>query len=277
MSRKTYNNTLNQVEVSLAIERLLIANYPTTFTPARVDLDSIPAGYSDLGAVVEDTPVFRYGREKFVLEAGLPKTRQFERVTMVSGQFQVNLYSKSWRKLQYALGNYTAVSSATIVSSITSITSDRLTITLGGSGFSGNVCAQLVIAVSTPAFDAADAIEVKVSSITTPTIITVDEPLPSSIVAGHFVGKYTRVEQVFGSNKIRYYSILGVADFVDGSQVVHEMRKVTPSDTFEEGIRPDNAHSIPLLFDASAWEATIDGCTQQLIAKRHYFPAVDCC
>jgi len=118
---KTYANKISEVEVSLAIEQFLIADHTQAWAPARIDVDSPPAGFHSLGAVVEDSPKMVYKREKFSLETGIPMVTQFQTTMKMEGSLEATLHSNSWRKIQYALGNYSAISSATVVSTVTSI------------------------------------------------------------------------------------------------------------------------------------------------------------
>jgi len=105
LAGKTYNNELSEKEVSLGIERVLVAPYPTTWTPARIDLPTMPTSFIDLGAVVEDSPVMTITREKYQIATGLPQILQYEAVTRVTGEFTFALHSHSNQKVKWALGN----------------------------------------------------------------------------------------------------------------------------------------------------------------------------
>lgn len=196
---KSYNQTVNTSNVSLAIEQFLIGAYGATYDGARIDdMDTPPTGFVHLGAVVEDTPSIRTTREKYTLELGIPRVRQYETIMAVGAEISFSIYSNTNFIAQLALGN-TALST--------------------------------------------------VSTVTTATTAT------------NWIGK----------NTITYYHLLGVADFLNGSQVVHEFPKVSAATDWEEAFRPDNATSIPLRFDAIGYTTTIDSCSQLVVGRRYYF------
>jgi len=203
----SYVNAIVDREVSIAIERFLIAPYPQTFTAARVDLDSLPSGYIDLGPVVEDTPTVTVSREKYVLETGIPKVIQYEAIMGVSGTVEFSLWSNSFHKVQYALGNEWYTYDSTTQTALTTLTTIA----------SGQVFSQFI-----------------------------------------------------GTKDINYYALLGVADFLNGVQVVHEFGKVVPSEDWTETFRPDQAGQVPITFDCVGYQTTLGSCTELILGKRHY-------
>ena len=91
------------------------------------------------------------------------------------------------------------------------------------------------------------------------------------------VGTATAETQYIGKCNITYYHLLGVADFYNGSQVVHEFPRVSPANEWEEAFRPDAANGMPLSFTAQGYKTTIDSCSQLIVGMRHYFgPDPDC-
>jgi hypothetical protein len=274
---KTYSNLIDEVEVSLGIERLLIAPVGTAWTPARIDLSSIPAGFEDLGAVAEDTPSMKYSREKFQLVTGLPRTTQFQKVMSMEGSFECQLHSNSWRKLQYALG-VSAVSSATAVCSISSVIATNQF--LVSSGESLTVGRQYIVGGAGD-FEKADTPETRITSVSTTgadAIVYVNPtPVSNAPAAGDQFASYEYVKQVYGGSQISYYKLLGVCDFVDQSQVVHVLHKCAPGEEITEEFRPDANARIPIMFDALGVETTIGGCTDLAVAERYYFPALTLC
>lgn len=286
MSEKTYTNNINEVEVSLGIQRLLVAEYPGTWEPetqGRVDLDALPTGFYDLGSVVEDTPTLTVSREKFSLDAGLPRVRQYEVVIGLEGTFEISLHSNHWRKVQYAFGNYSAVSSTTAITTIASVTAQNvITFAATTALASVPVGRQIVIATTTAEFDLPDTVETRVTSITADGLTAYLEPTPlNTIASGDFMGIYEFVEQFIGSTAIRRSTLLGVTDFIDGSQVVHQFFKVTPGDEFTEEIRPTENERIPLSFNAFGISRSdvpgAGGKAQLVIARRVYFPTLAAC
>ena len=286
MAEKTFTNLINPVEVSLAIQRLLVADFGSGNyepTSGRIDLDTLPTGFVDLGAVVEDTPTFSVTRTKFQLDAGLPAVRQFEAVIGLEGSFEISLHSNSWRKAQYAFGNYSAVSSVTQITTIASVTAQNVVTFANTSSVESLVLGlQFVIAPLVAEFDKADAVETRVVSITSDGLTFLLDPTPlNTIVAGDFTGYYDFQQIFHGTTAIRQSELLGVADFIDGSQVVHQFFKVTPGDEFTEEIRPTENERIPLSFNAFGVSRSdvpgAGGKSQLVIARRIYFPATELC
>lgn len=195
---KTYNVTARTNEISLGIERFLIAAYPTTFSAARVDVGAAPAGFFDLGNVVEDTPTFRLGREMFKLELGMPRSLQYEKVIAVSGSVEFSVHSHSYYQAQFMLGNS---------STITTVTSQS----------SGAI-----------------------------------------------------VTQYLGTSVLQDYALLGVADFIDGTQLIHEFPRVSPAEEFVETIKPSENPRMACKFNCKSVVATIGGCQHLVVGKRHW-------
>lgn len=265
-------NQINEIEVSLAIERLLIGNFPTSWTPAKVDFSALPSGFYDMGAVVEDTPVATGTRKSFELHTGLPKTLQFISPNEIDGAFKCSLHSNSWRKIQFAFGNYTWTCSAAAVGTISSVHSNGLTFVLSTTPTTPLAVGQQII-LSSLSFDDPDALEVRIGSITTGNLVYSVSTQPiKAITAGLTAGVFEKVSMYFGTSQIKYYSLLGVAEFVDGSQVVHEFRKVRPDDNFEDMYRPTENGKVPLSFKAISFVTTINGCAQSSVFGRHFFP-----
>lgn len=276
MAEKTYNNTLNEVEVSLGIERLLLADYPTTWTPARIDLSSLPSGFSDLGPVDEEGQDLKVSREKYELKTGLPKITQYQAIIGVTGTFSANLISNSWRKVQIAFGNYSAVSSATAVASISSVTSSGLIFTLSTTPTTPLAAGTQIIISAAGAQDAIDALEVRIASVTsnglTYSCLTTPYAL-KTITTGHLVYVYQYVKQIIGGRSIRNYTLLGVADFIDGTQVIHHLKKCQVADDWNEKIAPSKAGMVPLSFNALGFTTTVGNCTETVVGERYYFPS----
>jgi hypothetical protein len=272
MARQSYNNAIDPVEVSLAIERFIVSEYPGSWTPARIDFDVLPSGFHDLGAVDEATPSLTVTREKFMLDTGLPRIRQFEAVTGLEGQLAFTLHSNHWRKVQVALGNYVATSNAQGVGSISSVHSNGLTFVLASTPTTPLAVGQTVI-LSSLSFDAIDALEVRIGSINTDNLtFTIKDTPIKSVTTGLTVGVYSKVTQYIGGRRIRYFHVLGVADFIDGAQVVHELKKASPAEGWEEAFTPEANGKVPITFNALGQNTYIGSCQEQVIMLRHYFP-----
>ena len=204
LSGNTYTNQITASEVSVGIEQLLVAPYGTSWSPGRIDIANPPAGYYNLGSVVEDSPMLKVTRGKFQLFTGIPEVLQFESVMKMSGEFSVSLHSNSWTKFTYVVGNYTYTDT---------------TVSLG------------------------------------------------------------YVRQALGTSQIVYYALLGVADFINGSQVVHWMQRATTSGDMEEKINPKSDEILAIKFDLYGYitQGVYSTCQELIVAERFYIPTNGTC
>lgn len=190
---KSYDNAIIVTEVSLAIEALLVADFGKTYAgTAKVDIGTPPDGFTNLGAVVEDSPTLTVTREKYQLKLGLPKALQYEQIIGLDGEFVIAVWAKTNAVVASALG------------------------------------------------------------VDIVTITTIGSRVP------------------FGKTTIKKYALLGVADFVDGSQVIHYFPEVSVKPEYTENIRPDEAGRITLGFDAYSSISTIHG-SERIVGERFYF------
>jgi len=275
----TFSNQIVPAEVSLAIEQVLIAPEGTSWTIGRIDPAAPPAGFINLGAVVEDSPSLTITREKYELDTGIPKIRQFEVVTGMNGSLAIELHSYSWRKLQYALGNFTAVSSATAVTSIASVT-NRSVITLTTTTGSLPVGRKIVLAAPGNQDSAQEtlAIECKIASIHSDGLTYfLSDPspahTPTTAMNAYF---YNVVSQAVGTAKNTYYTLLGVADLLNGDQIIHQFHKAAPAGELNLAITPEQNVRIPITFNAlgvSVTKAIYGGTAQLVVAEIHQIPS----
>lgn len=88
------------------------------------------------------------------------------------------------------------------------------------------------------------------------------------------VGPHYGTRAPFGTTLIKHYGVIGVADFLDGSQVVHHFPDCTPKDEYTEEIRPDAAGQLMVAFDAISFLSTIHqvaAANQRIVGERVYF------
>lgn len=273
----TYTNVLQQEgrEVSLAIEKLLIAPKGTAWTPARIWVDTlIPSGFTDLGAVVEDSPVLTVSRTKFELRTGIPQILRYQAVMGVDGNFAIQLHSNSPRKIQYAMGNVSPVNMVAttpwpVVS--TPAPSTRMSLTLSAS-LALNVGDYVVSHVNANTLSVTEN-EAKISSINGATIYFSSPGLANTPAVSDFITQLTGVRLAAGTSKLKNYRLLGVADFIDGIQIVHDFQDVMPGGEWTESIRPTENGRIQLSYDALGYTTTTYGTTSELIVmERFWFP-----
>lgn len=273
----TYVNALQQEgrEVSLAIERLLIAPKDTAWTPARIWVDSVlPTGFADLGAVVEDTPTITVSRTNFELRTGIPQILRYQAVMGVDGTFAIQLHSNSPRKVQFAMGNVAPVNMVAntpwpVVS--TPAPSTRMSLTLSAS-LALNVGDYIVAATNASTLGVTEN-EAHISSISAAVIYFNSPGLPNTPAVGDFVTKLTGVRLPAGTSKLKHYRLLGVADFIDGVQIVHDFQDAMPGGEWTEAIKPTENGKIQLTYSALGYSTSTYGATSELIImERFWFP-----
>lgn len=196
MPLKSFNNLIDVPNVSLAIEQILIAPSSQGWTPGRIDLDTPPTGFINLGAVVEDQVTLTFTREIFQLETGIPRVLQYSAVTGLRGRLEAQFHTISNTVMAYILSN-------------------------------------------------------------------VD---PRSITGGTGVA--------FGTSKQKEWHILGVADCIDGQQVVHDMQKARAGGgDMQDAFRPTQNGRIQGRWELFGYESTDYGAdTELIVMERFYFP-----
>lgn len=73
-----------------------------------------------------------------------------------------------------------------------------------------------------------------------------------------------------GGLALKTYSLLGVADFLDGTQVCHYFPQCSVKEEYTEEVRPNEANTIMLGFDAISYLSTIHN-NERVVGERVYF------
>jgi len=279
---KAYENLIFSREVSLGIEHLLIAPYPATFEPTMAipDVMNPPAGFRWLGAVVEDSANITVSREKFQLVTGVPKILQYEAVMQVAGKLEIQLYSNSPRKIQYALGNldtFNIICSPGLSHSVTqgaSPTRNNLVVVAASLYAVGDYVVLgppgTSVAGSSPAIFQNEG---QVTSVYTGGSLYFGAPgLTFTPSTGDMIFKISGAKNAYGAGIVRTYTLLGVADFIDGVQVIHKFDKVAPGGEFAEAIKPSDVGKIPMAFDAYGLSNSDWFGQNLLVGQRYWFP-----
>ncbi len=74
----------------------------------------------------------------------------------------------------------------------------------------------------------------------------------------------------YGKTTLKKFAILGVADFIDGTQVVHYFHEMSLKPDYVEAIKPDQVGMLALGFDAYSHISTIHG-GERIVGERVYF------
>lgn len=278
MADQSFLNPIKSQEVSLAIERLLVAPFGTTWDNTRITLSNsaIPAGFRDLGAVVEDSVALTVSREVFSLPTGIPRILQYQAVLGLTGRFQAVLHSNSPRKVAYGLGNTDAVN--TLDNSIQTVSNTVVPsytqVMLSNSPAAALNVGDLVVADSSATTLTVSDNETYVTSISGGTIYLSSPGFPTLPMTGWKFSKVTSVKQPYGTALIKQYRVLGVADFIDGIQVVHDLQKAQiGGGDYTETLRPTENARVIVNFALLGYSASgYEGSNHLVLGERFFFP-----
>jgi hypothetical protein len=81
---------------------------------------------------------------------------------------------------------------------------------------------------------------------------------------------YSRIP--FGTKAMPFYTLLGVADFIDGVQVIHHCKKAAPAGEWTEQIRPDANVTVAVTWDLMGYTTQVYGGSELIVGERFYIP-----
>lgn len=281
MTGKSYLNQISEQNVSLAIQQLLIADYGTAWTAGRIDVDSPPTGFHRAGAVVEDTPQVTLRRAKFELKTGIPQVLQYQAITGMDGMLTAHLHSFNWRQMAIALGQITYTCSPTVVGSITSVVNANVyTLNATTALASLAVGKQITFCDNAAGADALDSDESVITSILADGVtIVIDVSLIGTVNVASLhntgIAYYAFQRSAGGLSTIKKFHVLGVADFINGVQIVHQFQKCTTGDEIQEELRPAANPRVPISFNALGYKTSLypaASAAELVVFERFYFP-----
>lgn len=272
----TYSNPITVRDVSLAIEKFIIADFGTAWTPGRIDISSPPAGFRDLGPVDEESPTITISRSQFQVRTGIPQVLQFQAVTSLDARIAFNLQTRDTRAVIHALGSVPSNAAKYIEpSALTSIaTGPTATIvTLVASPVNNwYVGDQIVTSVTTGGF-AASQVWAQIVSINGLEVHFKDKGFSTAPSISEWVGKPLADFVPFGTASSPEYRLIGVADFIDGYQLLHSFDKVQASPEFVENLRASENNKMPFAFNAFGLESTT-WANELVVGERYMFGKV---
>jgi hypothetical protein len=285
MPDRSFGNVIIKRDVSLAIETFLIAPSTVTWSPTRIQSlanTALPTGFRLLGSVVEDSVTLTFTKELFQLQVGLPKILAYSAVIGISGRVEAQFNSFSQRVMAYAMGNVDPVNSFSTIylTAGTSIIglSDNTSLISNTPGFGGIIVGDVVItASSTTALLTTDN-EAEVNSIGTGAntlILYFTSPgFPTKPETSWFFARLTMVALPAGTSKQKEYHIIGVADTIDGFQIIHDIQKArVGAGDMQDAMRPTENGRIQArweLFGYTTSRYLPD--TELVVAEKFWFP-----
>lgn len=275
----SFRNELQLEEVSLALEHVLVAPYGTAWSPARVEVNSPPPGFVHLGAVQDDSPSVQVSKEMYTLDTGIPAVRNYQAVTRIMGEFSFVLHSHAPYPNYLGAGGLapyyipqTANAGYMSVASLISKTQLLL------NSVTADLQVTSMIVVDTTANLQTSRNYAWISAIDTSTkIITLSGPEGLKLttpVSSMPLCAVQRGSLLLGSNAIPKFHILGVADFLDGAQVVHDMPNAQARGNWAEALRNGQDPRVQCTFDLLGYTVSTPYSTAGQVAmlERHWFP-----
>jgi len=271
---KSYLNLVPDKEVSIGIEQLLVAwtavNSIPVWTPAKIadPVNNPPSPFKNLGTVVEDSVSLNITREKFRYEAGIPKNLQYEAVLNITGTIEAQLIARRGTLAYYGLGNRAPAfstpenfiaSASVMVPGVQYFYSSiaGLNLYTVGALIAFGIVFQTIISSNDVAYHAFESAYIGASSLhaSSPWGVTaIFTPRfwnPNSAPLIGQITSYTdRMVNPLGTGRIDTFHVLGVADFIDGVQLVHQFPEMTAVGEWVEEFKPDQEGRIPVKFEA---------------------------
>lgn len=285
MPDKSFNNVITKRNISLAMEQLLIAPSSVTWTPTRVSMSNtmIPAGFRHLGAVLEDSAALTISRNLFQLMGGIPRVLQYSAVIEITGRLEIVFHSISNRQMAYAMGNVDPVNVvntifATSINSAAWGLSDYTTIAANTPGFGGILVGDVIVTASTSSALLLTDNEAEVSSIgigiNTLTLFFTSPGFPTKPETSWFFSKLKSTAVPAGTAKQKEYHIIGVADTIDGYQIIHDMQKArVGGGDMQQAFRPTENGRIQGRWELFGYPVTrYLPDTELVVAERFWFP-----
>jgi hypothetical protein len=228
--------------------------------------------------VVEDSVALTFSQQKYRLETGIPRILQYTAVLGITGRLEASLHSFSPRKVAYALGNVDPVNTvATIYAAGNTPGVDWYTAVDFATAPGGLKVGDVVVAAATsPGLVTSDN-EAEVSSfgvgVNTLTVYFTSPGFPTQIGTGWSLAKVLMVAQPLGSSKQKSYHVIGVADTIDGYQVVHDMQMARVADGDQQhAFRPTENARAMLRFDLLGYSVSRYAPDSELVvAERFWF------
>lgn len=282
MPDRTFGNVIIKREVSLAIEQFIIAPSSQTWSPTRIASlanTALPTGFRALGSVVEDSVTLTFTKDLYQLQVGIPRVLSYSAVVGLSGRVEVTFNSFSQRVMAYAMGNVDPVNTfSTIYLTHTNTAQENTKVIVNTPGYGGLAVGDVLITTSTtPALATTDN-EAELASIGTGAdtlILYFTSPgFPTTPNTGWFIAKLTSVAVPAGTSKQKEYHLIGIADTIDGYQLIHDMQKVrVGAGDMQDAMRPTENGRIQARWELFGYTTTrYQPDSELVVAEKFWFP-----
>jgi hypothetical protein len=269
----TFENRVTSEEISLALEHVLIAPVGTSYDRSRIDVSSPPAGFIHLGAVRDDAPNLVIQKAKYVLATGLPRTTAYEAVVALSGEFSTVLHAHSNVKAHFGMGGPRPLNQFVTATSACVVTADTLTRRVVSVNTTTGFAVGMMVVTDANSLVPTTYNTAYVNSIGGGQLYLSTEGFPFVPVAGQPLRAVERSELAFGTRLLPYFTILGVADFLNNGQVVHMFERASPRGQWQERLMGTEHVQIQAMWDLNAYSSDryTAGSNELLIGERLVF------
>lgn len=277
---RSFVNEPTAGDISIALQNILIAAEGTAYVPGRVDVSSPPAGFIHLGAVAEDSPTVSVQRQLYQLYTGAPRVLRYQATQQITGQIQgvllTNRNSRAFTSLGGIRMYHVPQTVASAWATITSVV-DRQTVLVTSVPMVATIAIGNMVVTDTTATINQTFNEALVSSIATAGsgyAITLANPhgFPSLPVQSNPFFAIALDRYALGTAVLPRFHILGVSDFFNGGQVVHDFQLAVPTGQLVEQIRSGQEIRMPYSFDLLGYTVTTPFALvgEQVVGERIY-------
>lgn len=258
MADPTYANPITPQEVTLALEHLLIAPAGTAWTPGRVTVDAPPPGFIHLGAVADDSPSMSAGKQTYDLSTGIPSVLQYQAVVALSGQIGMVLHTFDNYAMYLAAGGLPPYlmpkTTASVWGTVSPTAAETRTSVVVSTPTPGPLFAinDLVVTDTTAALNTSRNyawITAVSTSATAWTLTLQGTGLPFTPVASASIVSVAFSRLAMGTNVLPEFHLLGVADALNGMQIVHDCKKARPTGEITAALRNGAHIQVPVSFN----------------------------
>lgn len=283
MPFKSWENDITIPDVSIALEHLLVAPQGTAWTPGRVDVSSPPAGFLHMGAVQEDTPQIGGQKQLYQLETGIPRVLRYQAVIGMSGTLQLVFHSVRNQYAYLSMGGIPPYHVARTPSGtwafISSIV-DRTNVIVSSIATVGSITVGDFVVTDTTANITTtmnEAYVVSIAPLTGNTLYSVylagPDGFPGLPIQSQPFYSVAYDRYAAGTNNIPFFVALGVADFLNGGQIVHFFNKISPRGEFMDTLRNGQDARVPVAFNAFGYSVSTPyaASNQLVLFERYHF------
>lgn len=273
----TILNTIQPEEVSMALEHFLVAPAGTAWVPGlRIDVSSPPAGFAHMGSVLDDSPSLSVSKDFFRLTTGIPSVLAYQAVTQLGGEFSIVLNSFSQYATYIGLGglppyNVPATTAQPFYTVVSTTTNGRTQVAVNSSA---NWAVNDMVVTDSSVALLTSRNYAWISSVTATSITLSGEGFKDVPVAANPIIEVAYSRYALGTNVSPELHLLGVADFLNGAQIIHDMPHAQPKGQWSESLRPGGIVQVACAFDLFGYTITSPYSTagQIIVGERILLP-----